>query len=362
MARYDQQPATIEASVVIPARNAAATIGDCLQALFRSAGVRLEVIVVDDASTDGTADIARRQPCRVVRVARPIMAANARNLGAEHARGEVLVFVDADEVVLPETVARFVDALRRHPDVDAVVGSLTAATPAPGFFSRFKNLQHHVTHHTAATEGSTLDSGRMAIRRAVFHAIGGFEPAFAGASIEDIALGYRMRKLGHRIRFEPGIQLVHLKHYTFLDMVRSDILHRAIPWTGLMLRERVFRNDLNTRSGNIASVALACAVPAAMVAGLAGLAAGWVLAAVAAVAVVALNGPLVRAARAAYGLRFAVLTAAFLPLMYLYHGLGLVLGVGAYFAGRSVARPRTRPVAEYAILEPDAESPGGPGT
>ena len=74
----------------------------------------------------------------------------------------------------------------------------------------------------------------MAIRRDVFLDLGGFEPAFAGASIEDIALGYRMVLLGHRIRFVPDIQLVHLKGYTLAQMVRSDIFHRAIPWTGLI--------------------------------------------------------------------------------------------------------------------------------
>lgn len=218
-----------EASVIIPAHDAGDVLSACLESVFRSEGVGLEVILVDDASTDETGRIARRFPCRVISVAANIMAANCRNLGARHARGEVLVFVDADEIVAPDTVRRFVQALRHEPGVDAVVGSLTADTPEPGFFSKLKNFQHHYTHQTADAEGATLDSGRMAIRREVFEKLGGFEPAFAGASIEDIALGYRMSRRGHRIRFDPSIQLVHLKDYTLAGMVRSDILHRAIP-------------------------------------------------------------------------------------------------------------------------------------
>jgi len=150
---------------VIPAHNAGATLADCLESVYETKGVRFEVILVDDASADDTIAIARRFPCRVISVGTKIMAANCRNIGAEHARGEILVFLDADEVIFADTVQRFVEVLRQAPDVEAVVGSLAADTPEQGFFSRFKNFQHHFVHQLAAGEGTTLDSGRMAARR-----------------------------------------------------------------------------------------------------------------------------------------------------------------------------------------------------
>lgn len=358
MSRQAESPADApEVSVVVPAYNAAHVLEGCLESIFSSRGVPFEVIVVDDASTDDTGRIARSFPCRLIRVRTNIMAANCRNLGARHARGGILVFFDADERMAADTLARFAAALREHPEVAAVVGSLAAETPVPGFFSRFKNLQHHYTHQTARQEGATLDSGRMAIRRRVFEEMGGFERAFAGASIEDIALGYRMHRVGLRIRFEPMIQVLHLKRYTFLGLLRSDVLHRAIPWTGLMLRERVFRSDLNTSAGNVLGVAAAwVAFPALLLGPRA-----WPVAALALVAIWLLNRGLLGAAHRYLGRGFALRSAAFLPLMYLYQGVGLVAGVVAYAAGGSVARRRPSPEPDYEVLEPGDPSPGGAG-
>ena len=354
-------------SVIIPAHDAEALLRRSLESVLRSEGVTFEVIVVDDASTDGTATVAREMACRVISVRENIMAANCRNLGASHARGEILVFFDADQLMEPDTLRRYAETLGKHADVDAVVGSLASDTPVPGFFSRFKNFQHHYTHQTADREGSTLASGLMAVRRHVFSELGGFEPAFGGATVEDIALGYRMRRLGHRILFEPSIQIVHLKGYTLRQLIRSDIVLRAIPWTGLMLRERVVRNDLNTRSGNVASVALAWLVPPALVAAVLGWARGssiasttaWIASAAAVGLITLLNRRFLAAARGRLGCWFALRAAAFLPVMYLYHGVGLIAGVLAYARGASVARRRDAPEPDYVIHEPEAPRPSG---
>lgn len=339
-------------SVIIPAHNAEATLPASLASVFGSRGVGYEVLVVNDASTDATEAIARRFPCRVVSLEQNIMSANCRNLGAELATGGILVFFDADQLMTPDTLRQYAEALDAHPEADAVVGSLAPDTPMPGFFSRFKNFQHHHTHQTAEVEGATLASGLVAIRRSVFLALGGFEPAFAGASIEDIALGYRMRRAGHRIRFTPHIQIVHLKSYSLRSMVRSDVLHRAIPWTGLMLRERIFRSDLNTRSGNVASVTLAWLAPAALLAASVGWGRGWGVAAAAGlVGIWLLNRGFLRAGWRAFGGWFAVRSAAFLPVMYFYHGVGLLAGIAAYLFGGSVATRRERPLPIYQVFD-----------
>jgi len=344
-----------EVSVVIPAHNAAHDLPACLTSVMRSAGVDFEVIVVNDASSDATEEVAREHGCRVVSVSRNIMSANCRNLGARHAKGEILVFFDADQLMLPDTLRGYVDVLRRHPEVDAVVGSLTAETPAAGFFSKFKNFQHHYTHQTAQPEGATLDSGRMAVRREVFERLGGFEPSFSAASIEDIALGYRMTRQGHRIRFEPSIQVVHLKSYTLGQMVHSDIFHRAIPWTGLMLRERVFRNDLNTSSGNVGSVVAAWLAPLAMLAALLGWQPAWQVAVLAIAAIWLLNRDFLLACDRQFNAWFTLRAAAFLPLMYFYHGLGLLAGIASFVRGGSVSSPREAPKPDYRVIEPGSE-------
>ncbi|HEX2145435.1 MAG TPA: glycosyltransferase family A protein [Glycomyces sp.] len=83
-------------SVVVPCHNAAKTLERCLTAVFAQAAAPAEVIVVHDASADATAAIAERFACRVLRVEPNRGPAAARNLGAAHATGEALFFLDAD--------------------------------------------------------------------------------------------------------------------------------------------------------------------------------------------------------------------------------------------------------------------------
>ena len=86
------------ASVIVPAFNAAGTIGDCLEALLAQdyPADRLEIIAVDNRSTDGTADVMCRYPVRVVEESRMQSSYAARNAGLAVAQGSVLLFTDAD--------------------------------------------------------------------------------------------------------------------------------------------------------------------------------------------------------------------------------------------------------------------------
>jgi glycosyltransferase involved in cell wall biosynthesis len=102
-------------SFIIPAHNEAELIGRTLSALHesaRAAGEPYEVIVVDDASADGTAALAREHGARLVAVNFRRIAAT-RNAGAREAAGDRLVFVDADTVVTPPAVRAALAALRR---------------------------------------------------------------------------------------------------------------------------------------------------------------------------------------------------------------------------------------------------------
>jgi glycosyltransferase involved in cell wall biosynthesis len=241
-------------SVVVPARNAAGTIDRCLAALAASVGPSHEVIVVDDASTDGTAAIARRHGARVVRLEQQAGAAAARNAGAARARAALLFFTDADVMVRPDALARAVMALQGEPRISAVFGSYTVETPHENFCSVYKNLAHHLTHQAARPEATTFWSGAGAIRATAFWAVGGYDPADTRtADVEDIALGYRLRRAGHRIRLDRDLQVTHLKRYTIAGLLHSDLCHRAIPWTRLMLREGIFRRDLNTSDAGLIS-------------------------------------------------------------------------------------------------------------
>lgn len=337
-----------ELTVIIPVYNAVQTLRPCLESIFANRGVQLEVVVIDDCSTDRSAEIALEFPCRVVSMKSNVMSANCRNIGAKLARGSILVFFDADQVMQPDMLSKFMNVLNAEPDVAAVVGSYEADTPMTGFFSKIKNLRHHYVHQTAQREGATLHSGLTAIRKSVFDEQGGYEPSFGPASIEDIALGYKMRRNNHRIWFCGDIQASHLKGYTLWQLVRSDIVDRAIPWAGLMIRERVWRSDLNTSGGNVSSVALSALMPIAPV--VLGLRWGG-LATVLLICLIAVaNKGLVQAAMRHFGFVFACKSVLFLPFMYFYQGVGLLAGIIAYLLGKSVAVRREAPPAQYEVL------------
>ena len=101
-------------SVVIPARDAEATIGLVLDALAAQEAPPAEVIVVDDASSDDTAAVAERRGSRVIRLETPRYAGGARNCGWDEASGEFVVFLDADAIPAPGWSSGLLQALREH--------------------------------------------------------------------------------------------------------------------------------------------------------------------------------------------------------------------------------------------------------
>ena len=120
-------------TVVIPAFNAGAQLPSCLAALQGSNFRDFEVLVVDDCSSDNTEEVIGSHGVGYMRTPRQLGPAGARNLGADHAHGRVLVFVDADVAVSPDTLQMIADDFERDPDLAAVFGSYDRAPADPGF-------------------------------------------------------------------------------------------------------------------------------------------------------------------------------------------------------------------------------------
>jgi glycosyltransferase involved in cell wall biosynthesis len=218
----------------------------CLTALGASTRPPYEVIVVDDASTDGSAEDARAHGATVLgSTGRPSGPAVARNRAALAARGDVLVFVDADVAVHPDALALIEARLAQNAEVDAVFGSYDDTPTAPGLVSRYKNLLHHYVHQHGQREASTFWSGCGAIRRIVFLRMGGFSEAFDRPSVEDIELGMRLRAAGRRIWLCPEVMGTHLKRWTLRSLLYTDVFCRAVPWARLIVGRRQLPASLN---------------------------------------------------------------------------------------------------------------------
>lgn len=227
-------------SVIVPAYNGARVLPECLGALVRSDLPRRfwELVVVDDASSDDTPGVAAGFADTVVRLPlHPSGPSYARNRGAEVARGEILVFVDADVCVHPDTLRRFAWLFLDHPDIAAAFGSYDDRPPAPGLVSQYRNLLHHYVHQQSGGEADTFWAGCGAVRRQVFLDIGMYnEWHFSRPQIEDIELGHRLRDLGHRVVLRPEIQATHLKRWTLANVLATDLKDRGVPWTRLLIQ------------------------------------------------------------------------------------------------------------------------------
>lgn len=347
-------------SVVVPAFQGERLLPRTLEALVASDLPRdqWELVVVDDGSTDATSSVAARWADQVVTLPAPARGpGHARNRGAAVARGDWLVFVDADVVVHPGTLRRIAELSRGPADLAAVFGTYDDSPPAPGLVSQFRNLLHRYMHVSVAGEAGTFWAGCGAVRRSAFQAIGGFdEVRYPRPQIEDIELGYRLRDQGGRILIDPAIQGAHLKRWTFLGGLRTDLIDRGIPWVRLLIERGGLARDgnLNLKGGERVKTALT-GLGLGLLAAAPWLGVATALAGLATLGfVVLLNLPVLRWFAGQRGVGFALRAA---PLMLWYHlvsGLAVVLGLGAHLLrmGPAPIRGSTGTPAARPVLAP----------
>ncbi len=210
--------APLAASVIIPAYNEASTLPSCLRALAAQTVTpdRYEVIVVDDGSVDGTAEIAARHGALVLRQEHQGAAA-ARNRGAQQARNPILLFTDADCEPLPDWIEQML-APFADPDTVGVKGAYR--TRQRSWVARFTQAEYQEKYAHLARSPSIdfVDTYAAAYRRDRFLAAGGFDPSFPSASVEDQELSYRLAGEGHRLVFAPSACVYHqhpatIRHY-----------------------------------------------------------------------------------------------------------------------------------------------------
>ena len=253
-------------SVIVPVWNGENVLPRCLDALMKSQYAPFEVLVVDDCSCDTTPRIAEQYGVRYIRSAKRRGPANARNIGARNATGDILVFIDADVVLQPTSLQMIAEDFERSPEISGVFGSYDDSPDCPNFFSQYKNLIHHYIHQASRESASTFWAGCGAMRKSVFEQFGGFDAArYKEPTIEDVALGMEITRAGHHVLLDKRLMVKHLKRWTFLSLVRTDIFHRAVPWTRLILNSRNLPSDLNFDKRSRASVALVTALASSVV-------------------------------------------------------------------------------------------------
>lgn len=212
--RYDTRnmqihPKFRSVSIVVPAFNAAGRIGYCLDSLCAQAEPwNAEILVVNDGSSDNTAEIVRRYPkVRLINQANTGPAA-ARNRGAFAAKAEILIFTDDDCV----PASGWLDAmLKAFNDPEVVAAKGVYRTRQKELIARFVQTEYEDRYRLMERLDSIdfIDTYSAAFRRSRFLEMNGFDTEFPLASAEDAELSYRMSARGWKMKFVPQAVVYH---------------------------------------------------------------------------------------------------------------------------------------------------------
>ncbi len=206
-------------SVIIPAFNAAQTIGMCLGSLSKQtlASSLYEIIVVDDGSVDGTVDVAKEAGARVIRQSRSWPAA-ARNAGVDKANGDIVCFTDADCNPEPDWLEE-ITAPFEDPSIVGCKG--TYATRQTKIIARFVQLEYEDKYDLLRKQDHIdfIDTYSASYRRDVLIANNGFDQRFP--YLEDQELSFRLSARGYKMVFRPEATVYHLHSDTLLAYLRK---------------------------------------------------------------------------------------------------------------------------------------------
>ena len=349
-------------SVIVPAYNGTGVLPRCFAALLATELDRSEweLIVVDDSSEDATAALAGEVADRVIRLeGGPRGPGYARNQGCAHALGEILVFIDADVCVHPDTLGKIAQRFRGS-DLASVFGAYDDEPEGSDFISQYRNLLHRYHHVMGEGEAETFWAGCGAIRADAFHAVGGYDAdRYPRPQIEDIELGYRLRDRGLRIEIDPAIQAKHLKRWSFSNMVRTDVFDRGIPWMRLLLeRGPQTQASLNVDNTEKVKTVLAASSLLFFLAAIVAFALGahpWIgfvalfLALEAPIVLTLWNLPMYRWFARVKGWGFALRVIPFQYLYYVLNGFAAAMGI---FRHVRAGRPQLQTSTSHSAVGP----------
>jgi glycosyltransferase involved in cell wall biosynthesis len=181
-------------SVIMAAYNAADHIGEALESALAQNWSPLEVVVVDDGSTDSTAEIVRSYPDVVYVRQENSGPSAARNAAVERSRGEFVANLDSDDLLPPTRVGDQVSFLLAHPDVGAVFGR-----------QEWMNAPEWMARDAVYGEVDGIPLSSVMFRREVFFELGGYDTTFVHG--EDMDLLVRMRERGIEYHVIPEVVL-----------------------------------------------------------------------------------------------------------------------------------------------------------
>jgi len=242
------------ASIIIPTFNGSSRIGNCLDSLLKqAAGRNIEILVVDDGSTDDIANVV--EGYRSVRLIPQANAgpAAARNRGALEAQGEILLFTDDDCVPTPGWLNAMLSPFK-DPDVVGAKGVYRSHQTSVA--ARFVQIEYEDKYRLMATLPTIdfIDTYSAAFRRDRFLEMAGYDTSFPVACAEDVELSYRMSARGWTMKFVPSAMVYHTHPDTLLRYLKKK--YKFAYWRMLAVRKNPSKGVKDSHTPQIMKVQL----------------------------------------------------------------------------------------------------------
>ena len=244
-------------SVVIPTHNSQDTIGPLLESILSQDFNDIEVLIIDDASSDATESIVKRFNVRYMRLDSRSGPSAARNYGVSRARSQCIVFFDSDVVLREGVLRRFHEKLSDRA-IRAVIGLYDKIPLNDGLVPWYKAIQEQVWFDDIVGDTVTTFTPSVgAIRKDLFDRLGGFDSVYTGAEVEDYEFSHKLLK-EDRIYLDRTIRVRH-RFPSFEKLVKS-YARRCFLWAQLFLKDPRFDNNATTSRQALAVMFYAASV------------------------------------------------------------------------------------------------------
>jgi len=255
-------------TAIIPAFNSQDTIVQLLNSLIKLEFSPSEIIVVDDASTDHTQDLATQlEGVKVLRLKDNVGPGAARNIGANNAKTRWLLFIDSDcSLPLSSIENAFPTEIEEVNNIVGIMGVFAPTGPKKSPVASYKNMQRHHEIKAMRNPPETFSSSCFTITKEAYLICSGFNEAFGKIPTEDNEFYFRLSKKGFRIKYDTAFTFIHNKHLSIKGLFRDDylrakaiilnILGRLGEPRGALKMDEVIRWVLELSSGIIFVISL----------------------------------------------------------------------------------------------------------
>ena len=246
--------------VIVPCYNSDLTIERCILSILDSKGIDFELYVIDDGNNNKLISIKNDYPIKVIKTSGREGAGRARNIGAYGFNGQVVVFIDSDVQIYPDTIASLIKPVMDNL-AEATVGSYSKIH-SKNFYEAYKHFYLSYRYNTQhAYLINTFWSAICALDYKTYTKVKGFKECFSGAGPEDIDMGVELSKQGARILSVPQARGIHLSAFSFVKLLKNDLRKGCediyIHWT----RKVSISQNRHVYLADIFAVLLACCIP-----------------------------------------------------------------------------------------------------